>query len=136
MKQITGILLLAAAVLLSPSLLADGVTFTKHQAKIDVKINGQFFTSYHFENVPKPVLYPLMWTDGKTPMTRRYPMEKALPGESNDHQHHRSLWWGHRHVKCNQTPGRAPPPIDAVGPAASRPSQLLHARGSPVRGPP
>ena len=99
MKQITGILLLAAAVLLSPPLLADGVTFTKHQGKIDVKIDGQLFTSYHFENVPKPVLYPLMWIDGKTPMTRRYPMEKALPGESNDHKHHRSLWWGHRHVK-------------------------------------
>ena len=105
MKRITGFLCLAAAILLSPNLSAGGVTITKAKGRYDVKINGQFFTSYHFENVPKPVLYPLMWTDGKTALTRRYPMEKALTGESNDHKHHRSLWWGHRHVKGGKDGG-------------------------------
>tara|TARA_B100000609_G_C17203625_1_gene429622 strand:- start:1209 stop:1988 length:780 start_codon:yes stop_codon:yes gene_type:complete len=38
-------------------------------------------------------------------MTRRFPMEKALPGESNDHVHHRSVFWGHRHVKGGKDVG-------------------------------
>ena len=76
----------------------SGVVITNAKGKLVVKINGKLFTEYHYAGVPKPVLYPVHWTDG-TPMTRRYPMEKALPGESADHKHHRSLWWGHRHVK-------------------------------------
>jgi len=74
------------------------VTIIQGDGKLIVNINGKLFTQYHYNKVPKPVLYPVHWIDG-TPMTRRYPMEKALPGESNDHVHHRSLWWGHRHVK-------------------------------------
>jgi hypothetical protein len=82
----------------SISLFADGVTLSRGKGRIDVKIDGQLFTSYHYEGVPKPALYPVRWIDG-TGMTRRFPMEKALPGESNDHAHHRSVFWGHRHVK-------------------------------------
>ena len=98
MKRNTGFLCLAAAVVLSAPLFADGIALSRGSGKIDVKINGKLFTSYHFEKVPKPALYPIRWIDG-TGMTRRYPMEKALPGESDDHVHHRSVFWGHRHVK-------------------------------------
>ena len=100
MKRLSAVLLLSAAVIQSPALSADKIIIKRGEHKLDVLISGQLFTSFHFKNVPKPVLYPLMWTDGKTAMTRRYPMEEALPGESSDHQHHRSLWWGHRHVKA------------------------------------
>jgi hypothetical protein len=82
----------------------SGVVITNAKGKLVVKINGKLFTEYHYAGVPKPVLYPVHWTDG-TPMTRRYPMEKALPGESADHKHHRSLWWGHRHVKGGKAGG-------------------------------
>ena len=84
--------------LVSIYLFADDITLSQGKGRIDVKIDGTLFTSYHYEEVPKPALYPVRWIDG-TGMTRRFPMEKALPGESNDHVHHRSVFWGHRHVK-------------------------------------
>ena len=97
MKLIHRFLFVTTA-LFSISLFADGITLSHGKGRIDVKIDGQLFTSYHYEGVPKPALYPVRWIDG-TGMTRRFPMEKALPGESNDHVHHRSVFWGHRHVK-------------------------------------
>ena len=97
MKLIHRFLFVTTA-LFSISLFADGITLSQDKGRIDVKIDGQLFTSYHYEGVPKPALYPVRWIDG-TGMTRRFPMEKALPGESNDHVHHRSVFWGHRHVK-------------------------------------
>ena len=104
MKYNTSFLCLATALVLSSSLLADGVTLSRAKGKIDVKIDGKLFTSYHYEGVPKPALYPVRWIDG-TGMTRRFPMEEALPGESNDHAHHRSVFWGHRHVKGGKNDG-------------------------------
>ena len=77
---------------------AHDITLSPAKGRVDVKIGDQLFTSYHYEGAPKPALYPVRWIDG-TGMTRRFPMEKALPGESNDHVHHRSVFWGHRHVK-------------------------------------
>ena len=92
MKRLLRFLCLASA-LPSISLLADGITLTPADGRIDVKIGGDLFTSYHFRGVPKPALYPVRWIDG-TGMTRRFPMEKALPDESDDHVHHRSVFWG------------------------------------------
>jgi len=104
MKYNTSFLCLATALVLPSSLFADGITLSRDKGKIDVRIGGKLFTSYHYENVPKPALYPVRWIDG-TGMTRRYPMEKAFPGESNDHVHHRSVFWGHRHVKGGKDGG-------------------------------
>jgi hypothetical protein len=97
----TGLLLLVASAFLSIFLSADEIILSQAKGRIDVKISGKLFTSYHYDGVPKPTLYPVRWIDG-TGMTRRFPMEKALPGESNDHVHHRSVFWGHRHVKCGK----------------------------------
>ena len=97
MKRFLRFLCLTSA-LLGISLLADDITLTPTDSRIDVNIGGELFTSYHFQGVPKPALYPVRWIDGKG-MTRRFPMEKALPNESDDHVHHRSVFWGHRHVK-------------------------------------
>ena len=96
MKRIVFLSVLSLLPLLASA--GGGVSITQDEGKLIIKVDGKLFTKYHYTNVPKPVLYPVHWTDG-TPMTRRYPMEKALPGESDDHVHHRSLWWGHRHVK-------------------------------------
>ena len=96
--------LFATTALFSISLFADDIALSHGKGRIDVKIDGQLFTSYHYDDVPKPALYPVRWIDG-TGMTRRFPMEKALPGESNDHAHHRSVFWGHRHVKGGKDGG-------------------------------
>ena len=100
MKRIALLCVLSLLPLLASA--KDRISITQDKDKLIVKIDGKLFTEYHYNNVPKPVLYPIHWTDG-TPMTRRYPMEKALPGESDDHVHHRSLWWGHRHVKSGKS---------------------------------
>ncbi|MDE2679933.1 MAG: PmoA family protein [Verrucomicrobiota bacterium] len=105
MKRLTRFFCLATA-MLTCSLVAEGIILSQAKGRIDVKIDGALFTSYHYEGVPKPALYPVRWIDGTTGLTRRYPMEPALPNESGDHKHHRSLFWGHRHVrggKANDT---------------------------------
>ncbi|HIG81746.1 MAG TPA: hypothetical protein EYQ62_08920 [Verrucomicrobiales bacterium] len=104
MKRTTQFLFLASAIL-TGTLFADGIILSQAKGRIDVKIDGVLFTSYHYEGVPKPALYPLRWIDGLTGLTRRYPMEPAATGESNDHKHHRSLFWGHRYVRGGKANG-------------------------------
>jgi hypothetical protein len=63
--------------------------------RVEVKIDGQLFTSYHFgKNYVRPFLYPVIGPFGES-VTRSYPMA-IIPGEENDHPHQRSLWtaWG------------------------------------------
>ena len=100
----TGLLVPVISAFLSIFISADEIILSQAKGRIDVKISGKLFTSYHYEGLPKPALYPVRWIDG-TGMTRRFPMEKALPGESNDHVHHRSVFWGHRHVKGGKDGG-------------------------------
>ena len=55
MKRFLRFLCLTSA-LLGISLLADDITLTPTDSRIDVKIGGELFTSYHFQGVPKPAL--------------------------------------------------------------------------------
>jgi len=69
------------------------VSFKKDDAnkKIDIKIDGELFTSYVFDGkTPKPILYPLITKSGKT-VTRGFPYEPR-PNERVDHPHHVGLW--------------------------------------------
>jgi hypothetical protein len=63
---------------------------------VRVTFDGRLFTEYHFRNVPRPFLYPLLDARGSH-LTRRWPMEEA-PGEEHDHPHHRSFWFTHGEV--------------------------------------
>jgi hypothetical protein len=61
---------------------------------IDVKINGEHFTSYHYsEEYKKPFLYPVN-AEGGVGVTRSYPMDDTVKTEEKfqDHPHHKSLW--------------------------------------------
>lgn len=96
-------------VFISPALEANQeVTFTLREAKeypirvlltladhkIDVRVDGKLFTTYHYEpDQPKPYLYPVILGDGLR-LTRAYPMENVeTEGEKvRDHVHHTS-WW-------------------------------------------
>jgi hypothetical protein len=77
----------------------SNVTLQKGDSAVTVKIDGQLFTKYVFsdEERVKPILYPVIGPNG-VPMTRRYPIEKAGPGEASDHPHHASLWYTHGEV--------------------------------------
>ena len=56
MKRLSSALLLSAAAITTPILSAGEITLKQGAQKVDVHIDGQHFTSFHFKNVPKPVL--------------------------------------------------------------------------------
>lgn len=59
--------------------------------KVDVKIDGEYFTSYVYDGqTPKPILYPIITKSGKT-VTRGFPFAPR-PNERIDHPHHVGLW--------------------------------------------
>src|SRR5580765_890064 len=65
--------------------------FVEQQADVlRVMIDGELFTDYHYQNVPRPFFYPVLGRGG-LPMTRNWPMKDA-ENEEHDHKHHRSLW--------------------------------------------
>jgi hypothetical protein len=70
------------------------IAFKEKPKQINVEIDGQLFTSFHFdEKWPKPFFHPLRAPDG-TVVTRGFPLEKN-EGESDDHHWHRGLWFAH-----------------------------------------
>jgi len=86
---------LAAAL---PALLpAAEVSLKRADDRIRVEVGGKLFTEYVFKGGPKPYFYPVLAADG-TELTRNFPMKKGVPGEVEDHPHHRSLWFTHGDV--------------------------------------
>lgn len=75
---------------------ADGVSVKQVGDKVRVELGGELFTEYHYQDVSRPFLYPVLGPDG-LPMTRNWPMQE-VPGEDQDHPHHRSLWYAHGSV--------------------------------------
>jgi hypothetical protein len=61
-----------------------------------VKVDGQVFAKYVVDQANKPYLWPIYGPTGKS-MTRSYPM-KDVPGEKQDHPHHRGLNFGHESI--------------------------------------
>jgi hypothetical protein len=83
--------------LLTLPLWAD-VAIDRKADQIDVTVDGKPFTSFFFgPDTMKPFLAPLRAADG-TIVTRRWPMESNIEGESHDHPHHTGLWFTHDDV--------------------------------------
>ncbi|MGA9672291.1 MAG: PmoA family protein [Terracidiphilus sp.] len=62
--------------------------------RVDITIDGKPFTSYIWPtSLKKPVLYPLIDSDGTT-LTRGFPLAPR-PGERIDHPHHAGLWFNY-----------------------------------------
>lgn len=72
----------------------EDVFLQRSANQVDIFVNNQPFTSYHFSGYNKPIFFPLRAASGKI-ITRGYPMVKNIPGESHDHQHHTGLWFTH-----------------------------------------
>lgn len=89
-------LLAPIAVLHAAAAAANDVKLTRAQDRVRVEIGGTLFTEYVFKGAPKPFLYPVLAADG-TELMRHFPMKGAggVPGEVEDHPHHRSLWFTH-----------------------------------------
>lgn len=79
-------------ILISITLCYSQVELIQKHNQIDVKINGNLFTSYHYgDNLPKPILVPLNTPSG-IQINRRDPLTE-IKGGSNDHPHHTGLFF-------------------------------------------
>ncbi len=74
----------------------NGFSITRTENALQIRYQGQPLTAYVFRGAPKPYLYPLMAPNDK-PITRHFPMQRVA-GESQDHPHHRSVWFTHGEV--------------------------------------
>jgi len=91
---------LAFILIMSGDLLAFGqkkgkpkieITVNEADRKADVIIDGELFTSYIYpDNIKKPVLWPLMSSEGNM-LTRSYPLI-IKEGDRTDHPHHIGIW--------------------------------------------
>lgn len=66
-----------------------------------VKVDGQAFAEYVVDQANKPYLWPIYGPTGKS-MTRAFPMQN-VPGEKQDHPHHRGLCFGHQSIGGSNT---------------------------------
>lgn len=81
----------ALLLLLGAATLAAQVRYSAADGTI--AIDGKpFATFYKGADANKPFLAPLRSASGKV-VTRGFPMQKDVPGESKDHLHHRGLWF-------------------------------------------
>jgi len=91
----THCLMIAGALLLltvSSCAAAPKVELIQGKDKVDIKINGKFFTSYVYPlTLTKPSLWPLQ-SPGGVVMTRSFPFKK-VEGESTDHPHHMGVFF-------------------------------------------
>jgi len=79
-------------ILSGASVAALSVALVDVNGEVEFRIAGELFTSYHYGGgIVRPFLYPVIGPGGKG-MTRNYPMIQNVPGETNDHKHHRSVW--------------------------------------------
>jgi hypothetical protein len=70
------------------------VAFKQEQDRILVSIDGKPYTDFFLSaDGNKPYVYPLRTASGLI-VTRHFPME-AFPGETNDHPHHRGMFFSH-----------------------------------------
>ena len=87
--------LLAARAFAAPPSKGVQVVADEAQRHVDITIDGRPFTSYIWPtNLKKPVLYPIIDSDGVT-LTRGFP---PRPGERVDHPHHVGLWFNYARV--------------------------------------
>jgi hypothetical protein len=87
------------ALVLAPAVVqADDVSATVEKDGIVFKVGSAVASRYVTDpKYSKPFLYPVL-APGNVPVTRAYPIEPGTPGGSNDHIHHKSVWFCHGDV--------------------------------------
>lgn len=97
MKTLPTSLLALVLALAAPTGAAE-LSIQRDAQGITILIDGALFTKYIIDDAKtnKPYFYPVIGPTGKE-MTRSYPM-KDVPGEKQDHPHHRSMWFGHQFI--------------------------------------
>ena len=83
-------------VMLPAAVSADELfTVTRNETGgVTIRVDGQALATYVTDQGNKPFLWPVLGPDDK-PMTRSFPMQD-VPGETQDHYHHRGVNFGHQ----------------------------------------
>ena len=83
-------------VMLPAAISADELfTVTRNETGgVTISVDGQALATYVTDQGNKPFLWPVLGPDDK-PMTRSFPMQD-VPGETQDHYHHRGVNFGHQ----------------------------------------
>ncbi|MDO8543191.1 MAG: PmoA family protein [Opitutaceae bacterium] len=87
------LLALLPASLLFGAAADDQVTLTRRDDRIRIEIGGKLFSEYLFFSGTKPCLYPIV-DDAGIPYTRDWPLRDDTK-DAQDHDWHRSVWFGH-----------------------------------------
>jgi hypothetical protein len=100
---------LALLLFLAPQQPSASCTIKKFGNMLEFKIGDKPVGRYLFDpSQVRPHFHPLYTQEGKH-LTRAYPMQKNVPGETTDHIHHRGCWIGHQIVMLEaKTPGEKP----------------------------
>ncbi|MFO0967941.1 MAG: PmoA family protein [Gemmataceae bacterium] len=73
------------------------VDFKTEPGRVDLLLDGKLATRYLTgADVPKPIFWPVL--AGGVPVTRAWPMDTSIKGESTDHPHQKSFWFCHGDV--------------------------------------
>ena len=88
------LVLIALSAPVSVEAAEDFVVAKNESGGVTVTLAGQPFATYVIDQGNKPFLWPVFGPDGK-PMTRSFPMQD-VPGETQDHYHHRGVNFGHQ----------------------------------------
>lgn len=115
----------------------SGVVFVTEteQKRVDILIDGAFFTSYRWDaDLKKPILYPINTAKG-TVVTRGFPLEPRA-GESVDHPHQSGLWFDYGDVNgvdfWNNSIYRTPEEAKHMGSVVHR--RIVAAKGGRTSG--
>jgi hypothetical protein len=76
-----------------------GVTLEElPDGQLSISVAGEHFSTYHFgSDVVRPYFYPVVGPGGHS-VVRNYPMIVDVPGETQDHPHHKGLYVAHGDV--------------------------------------
>lgn len=101
----------AALIPMVVSPLCGQVRITPKADRISVEIDGKPYTDFFLApGGNKPYFYPLRTASGSI-VTRHYPMEE-FPGETQDHPHHRGMFFSHGSVNGADFWGTEPTSTD------------------------
>src|SRR3954469_17682285 len=76
---------------------AQTVSLKQIDAGLRIEVDGQLFTEYLTKDVARPFFYPVIGAAGEN-IVRNFPMQPGVPGEPQDHPHHKGLWFTHGSV--------------------------------------
>ncbi|MCX6910460.1 MAG: PmoA family protein [Verrucomicrobia bacterium] len=96
MSNRVAVMLVAGVAAVTVALGAEGVAISDVGGKLRVEIGGELFTEYHYKDVARPYMYPIIGPGG-VGMTRDWPM-KENDNDVQDHVHHKGLWYAHGKV--------------------------------------